>query len=136
MNAALLKTELIGDEGLRLKLYPDTRGIPTLGVGRNVQDVGISTDEAMYLLVNDINRVTSELTKELPWWITRPEPVQRAMANMCFQLGLAGLLGFGKTLACLQAGDFEGARTHALDSAWAKQTPERAKRVTDMFVEP
>jgi lysozyme len=54
---------------------------------------------------------------------------------MTFQMGLGALLKFKKMLAALQARDYTSARTEALDSAWAKQTPQRAKRVTDLFKE-
>lgn len=129
-----LREDLIRDEGLRLKAYQCTAGKTTIGVGRNLDDVGITEREAMALLDNDLIRVSAQLDKELPWWKSRSQSTQDAMANMCFQLGLHGLLGFKSMLSCLQAGDYEGARRHALDSAWAKQTPERAKRVTEMFI--
>lgn len=50
MNLTALKEELIRDEGLRLKPYRDTVGKLTIGVGRNLDDVGITKDEAMHLL--------------------------------------------------------------------------------------
>lgn len=129
MNREQLRADLVSDEGLKLKPYRCTAGKLTIGVGRNIEDVGISQDEAFTLLDHDIDRVMAQLTKELPWWVTRPESVQRALANMAFQLGINGLLAFNKTLACLQAGDYQGAQNHARDSAWAKQTPVRAERV-------
>jgi lysozyme len=135
MNAEFLKLDLIKDEGLKLKPYKCTAGKLTIGIGRNIEDVGISKEEALALLDNDIKRVTEQLFHEDPWMITRPEPVQRAVCNMTFQMGLAGVMKFKSMLACIQAGDYQGARRHALDSAWAKQTPERAERVTDMLVQ-
>lgn len=134
MDADALAADLIADEGLRLKPYEDTLGVLTIGVGRNLRDVGITEAEARYLLKNDISRVAGDLDRELSWWRGRPDHVQLAIANMCFQLGIHGLLGFKKMLACLSAGDYAGAVTNALDSAWATQTPERAKRVTGMFL--
>lgn len=131
-----LRADLIRDEGVRLKPYACTAGKQTIGIGRNLEDVGITTKEAHQLLDNDIDRVFLELDRNLPWWKTRTDPAQRAMANMAFQLGISGLLAFKKMLACLQAGDYEGARTHALDSKWAKSdTPARAERVAALFVE-
>lgn len=129
----LLKAQLIAHEGLKLKAYKCTAGKNTIGVGRNLDDVGISQQEAMDLLDHDIDGVFAQLDRELPWWKSRPEGVQRAMADMCFQLGIKGLLDFKKMLACLQAGDYAGAKINALDSAWARQTPNRAVAVTDLF---
>ena len=56
----LIKTMLVKDEGLRLKPYRDTAGKLTIGVGRNLSDVGISVDEAYYLLANDVKRAEAE----------------------------------------------------------------------------
>ena len=130
-----LRKDLIAEEGIRLKPYLCPAGKLTLGVGRNLDDVGITEDEAMMMLDNDIERVKGQLAKALPWLETKPQGVQRAIANMAFQMGLGGVLKFQKMLAALQARDYNAARREALDSAWAKQTPQRAGRVTDLFKE-
>lgn len=137
MDADLLKADLVRDEGLRTTAYFDTLGYITIGVGRLIDSKkggGITEAEAMTLLGNDIAKVTAQIDKELPWWKSRSESTQRGMANMCFQLGLNGLLAFKNMLSCLQAGDYAGAKREALDSAWAKQTPNRAAHVTALFV--
>mgnify|MGYP006208816685 CR=1 FL=1 len=74
------------DEGLRLKPYRCTADKLSLGYGRNLDDVGISEDEAEYLLANDIRRVVAELYNALPWFSALPELWQRALANMAFQM--------------------------------------------------
>lgn len=126
-----LKEDLIADEGLRLTPYQCPAGKTTIGVGRNLDDVGITEAEAMALLDNDIVRVKAQLTKALPW--LQGDNVQRALGNMTFQMGLGGVLKFKKMLAALQVKDYTAARREALDSAWARQTPQRAKRVTDLI---
>lgn len=133
MNRDDLKADLLRDEGLRLKPYADSLGIETIGIGRNLRDVGISEEEARHMLDNDIAKVEARLDAELPWWKSRSESTQRAMANLAFQLGVHGLEQFKNMLACLQAGDYAGAKRAALDSTWAKQTPERAARVVELF---
>jgi lysozyme len=52
---------------------------------------------------------------------------------MSFQLGIAGLLKFKSTLAFIEAGDYENAATNMLKSLWAKQTPQRAKRLAEQM---
>lgn len=126
-----LKEDLIADEGIRLKPYLCPAGKTTIGVGRNLDDVGITEAEAMTLLDNDINRVKAQLANALPW--LQGDNVQRAIGNMTFQMGLGGVLKFKKMLAALQVKDYTTARREALNSAWAKQTPQRAKRVTDLM---
>ena len=130
-----LREDLIAEEGIRLNPYLCPAGKLTLGVGRNLDDVGITEDEAMMMLDNDIERVKAQLAKALPWLETKPPGVQSAIANMAFQMGLGGVLKFKNMLAAIQARDYATARREALDSAWAKQTPQRAKRVTDLFKE-
>ena len=133
MNRVAIVTELKRDEGLRLKPYKDSVGKTTIGVGRNLDDVGITELEAEHLLANDIAVACAELDRECPWWITRPDDAQRAMVNMVFQLGIGRFMGFKKMIACLQAGDYIGASNNALQSKWAEQVPSRAHRIAAMF---
>ena len=80
------------DEGLRLKPYRDTVGKLTIGIGRNLDDVGISEAEAKYLLSNDLDRTISDLDKYMLWWQTLDTPRRRVILNMAFNLGVAGLM--------------------------------------------
>lgn len=121
------------DEGFRSKPYLCTAGANSIGYGRNLDALGISEEEAEHMLRNDVARVEHELDKAYPWWVKCPGSVRRAMTNMAFQLGQTKLAKFKRTLACLQAGDYNGAANHALDSDWAKQTPQRAARIAQLF---
>lgn len=126
-----LLADLERDEGVRLKPYRDTVGKLTLGCGRNLDDVGITSDEARYLCRNDMERVRLELERELPWLEVHPEPVQRAIANMVFNLGIYRLLGFVDMLAALRVADYERAANEALDSKWSTQVGARAQRIAE-----
>lgn len=68
MDIDKLSKELRNDEGVRFKPYRDTVGKLTIGVGRNLDDRGISPGEADYLLANDIRIVCDELDRRLGWW--------------------------------------------------------------------
>jgi len=130
---AALKLELIHDEGISLTLYKDTVGKWTVGVGRNIQDIGISTDEAMLLLENDIAGAVGALNHQLPWF-PRLDPMrQRVLINMCFQMGIGKLLGFQTTLEHVRQGHYDEAAGSMLQSKWAQQTPNRAKRLAAMM---
>ena len=131
MNIDTLTNELTRDEGMRLKTYRCTANKLTIGIGRNLDDVGISEDEARYLLANDIKKVSSDLDRAIPWWRTLSEPRQRVLANMSFNLGTAGLLGFKNTLAMIASGDYAGAADGMLKSKWAKQVGPRATRLAE-----
>lgn len=52
---------------------------------------------------------------------------------MAYQMGVAGLAGFKNTLAMIADGDFGGAASGMLNSKWAKQTPNRARRHADVM---
>ncbi len=129
MDVEKLLTDLVRDEGLRLKPYRCTAGKLTIGIGRNIEDIGITHDEAMHLGRNDIARVVVELDGALPWWREMSERRQRALANMAFNLGLARLLKFKMMLGAMQRGDFAAAVREAESSAWFRQVGERGPRV-------
>lgn len=133
VNVAKLKADLVRDEGLRLKPYKDTVGKTTIGVGRNLDDIGISEREAMALLDGDLEWVTSDLDRNAPWWRRMPEPAQRALANMTFNLGWSRLSGFRNMLLALQEGAYDTAAEQALDSKWAKQVGARADRIAALY---
>lgn len=133
MDRAKLSAQLSVDEGRKSRMYLDTVGKWTAGVGRNLSDRAFSEDEIDLMLKNDITIVENALDTNLPWWRSMNDARQNALANMCFQLGINRLLGFSQTLALLKASKWDMAANEALNSAWAKQTPARAKRVTDMI---
>ena len=125
--------QLKRDEGLRLKPYKDTVGKLTIGIGRNLDDVGISEAEANYLLGNDVAKATSAIRQTLPWADDLNEARMGVLVNMAFNMGIAGLLKFPGMLGKLQRGLYEEAAAEMVDSAWYHQVGERAKRlVTQM----
>ena len=121
-----LKAHLIAREGLRLNPYKCTQGKLTLGVGRNIEDNGITTEEAMYLLTNDINRVIQELENALDYYPDLPIKAQLVLADMCFNLGLPTLLNFKKMFKAIEEENWEEAGEELLDSRYAKQVGEGA----------
>ena len=129
-----LKESLIRDEGLRLTVYKDTRGILTIGVGRNLEDRGITENEAMKLLENDILQCSADLSLHLEWTNALDEPRREVLINMLFNLGLGGLLKFQKMLDALKQGNYSLAAKEMLDSKWAKQTGARAERLSKQMV--
>jgi lysozyme len=137
MNLDLLKKELRSDEGFKPQAYKDSLGFWTIGIGRlcdaGKPGSGLTEEEGLYLLGNDIKRTTDALVAQLPWVKNLSDARQRALVNMAFQLGIDGVLGFKHTLALIQSGDYAAAADNAMQSLWAKQTPNRAKRVTDMI---
>ncbi|MFA5628138.1 MAG: glycoside hydrolase family protein [Thiohalomonadaceae bacterium] len=134
MNYTLTE-QLIRHEGLRLKPYRCPAGKLTIGIGRNLEDRGITEEEARYLLQNDINSVILALQKAIPE-IFRNISYNRqsVLVNMGFNLGVQGLLGFKKMLAALANCNFELAAKEMLDSKWARQVGKRATELADMMI--
>lgn len=131
MNRDALISQLLVDEGLKLKPYTDSVGKLTIGVGRNLNDVGISEPEARVLLGNDIDRTTQALDSAFPFWKTLSENRQAVIANMAFNVGVARLLDFKNMIHDLQAGDYLGAAREMLASQWARQVGKRADRLAE-----
>lgn len=129
-----VRDELIQDERLKLRPYRDTVGKITIGVGRNLDDVGISGEEAMMLLDNDLARAEAGLKAALPWTSQLDEARFAVLVNMSFNLGLRGLLGFKHFLASVEQGDWKMASLNMINSAWAVQVGDRAKRLANRML--
>lgn len=126
--------QLKRDEGLRLKPYQDTVGKWTIGYGRNLEDTGITEEEAEYLLLNDIERVRRDLRRVVPWYQELNREAREAVIeNMAFNLGIHGLLRFHATLHEIKHGDYENAARHMMKSLWARQVPNRAGRLAEQM---
>ncbi len=129
-----IKAQLVRHEGLRLKPYRCTAGKLTIGIGRNLEDRGISQKEAYAMLERDILDFEQQLLNEIPEVYNKLDEVrQSVLLNMCFNLGIKGLLEFKNTLAFIDAGDWERAANGMLASKWAKQVGRRAIELSEMM---
>ena len=135
MNREILIEELKKDEGVRLKPYKCSADKLTIGIGRNIEDRGISDLEAEFLLQNDIDICIDELKKSFSWYEDLSDKRQRALVNMCFNLGLGKLKGFKKFIKAIENQIWNVAAEEMLDSKWADQVGERAVRLALMVLE-
>jgi len=133
MELERLYSDLRRDEGTRVKPYKDTVGKLSIGVGRNLDDVGVRPDEIQLMLSNDVAGVVYDLDTRYPWWRKMTSARQNALANMCFNLGIVRLAGFKNMLAHLALGKYDQAADEALNSKWAGQVGERAQRIAELF---
>lgn len=120
------KDQIIKHEGLKLNLYQCSAGKWTIGVGRNLEDNGITEAEAMTMLNHDIQACENQLYIAMPWVSQLSDPRRAVLLNMCFNLGFHGLCKFKKMLGACEAGDYERAAAEMLDSKWADQVGMRA----------
>jgi lysozyme len=136
-----VKTELVrqlrGDEGEKACVYKDSLGLWTIGVGRlvdpNKPGAGLRPEEISFLLQNDIDDRINALHAKLPWFDNLDDARKGVLVAMAFQLGVDGLLGFAHTLSLVRDGKYENAAAAMLESLWAKQTPARAKRLSEQM---
>lgn len=139
MQPTDLRSQLLRDEGLRLKPYKDSVGKLTIGCGRNLDDVGISLDEADLMLDNDIHRARAATLSHVPNAHTLDEVRLAVLIAMAFNLGIGaatkgtGLLGFPKLLAAVTATDWDTAAKEMLASKWRRQVGVRADRLAEQM---
>lgn len=127
---------LIREEGFVPHAYKDTEGYWTIGYGKLIDERkggGISQDEALYLLRNEIKEKENGLRTALPWMVTLDYARYNVLIAMAFQLGVNGVLGFKNTLAALKGGDYQKAAAGIRGSQWAQQTPGRAERMAKVI---
>jgi len=137
----LLNKELRRDEGVEYSPYQDTVNVMTVGVGHNLKAhplpegwvYPLTDAQVDKLLSDDLNAVFNALDSLLPWWRDLSYTRQRALVNMAFNLGPAGLLTFKNTLAHVHSGNYAEAANGMLASKWAKQVGNRAKRLANMM---
>jgi lysozyme len=129
-----IKAQLVRHEGLRLKPYRCTAGKLTIGIGRNLDDCGITQSEAYVMLINDIMNCEKQLQAKIPDIYNGLDEVRKSvLLNMCFNLGISGLLGFKNTLEFIKVGDWERAANNMLVSRWAKQVGRRAIELSELM---
>ena len=125
----LIEQLLLKEEGLRHSVYTDSLGYATIGVGRMVdarKGGKITTEEAFFLLRNDIAEREAFLLAAYPWYSGLSDVRRAVILSMAFQLGTTGLAAFRNTLQAVAEGRFGDAADGILRSKWASQTPARA----------
>lgn len=133
MQIDTLKAQLIQHEGLRLKPYRCPSGRLTIGVGRNLDDRGISKQEAMDMLDRDIKEFYAALVRLIPCFSSLSEVRQHVLIDMCFTLGVVGLMGFDDMIIALNNGDFSRAADEMVNSKWYRQLGNRPKTLVEMM---
>lgn len=129
-RAALLRLH----EGVKARLYRDTAGHWTIGVGRNLDATGLRPDEITLLLANDMEAAEQELDALCPWARTLDEVRYAVLAELMFNLGRTKLARFAPTLALVQRGAYDAAAARLLRTKWARDVKAtRAGRLTTML---
>lgn len=128
-----LMAQLRRHEGLQLHPYRCTAGKLTIGVGRNLDDNGITENEADFLLSNDLTRVVEELRRDSPVFDKLDTVRKAVLIDMCFNLGISRLLMFKKMFAAIDEQDWTLAAAEMVDSRWCHQVGQRCKTLKLMM---
>ncbi len=128
-----LATKLIKKhEGLRLTPYRCSSQKLTIGYGRNLQDNGITLDEAETMLQHDVGTAIKE-AESLPFFASLNEPRQAVIVDMIFNLGLPRFGMFKKMIAAIEDEHWTVAAAEMLNSRWARQVGKRANTLSEMM---
>ena len=112
-------------------VYNDSLGIDTIGYGFAIKDLELDEDICEIILERKIHNLTDRLLLKFGWFKYMPQEIKDIVTEMCYQLGVTGFSKFKKTIAYLQNKQWEEASVEMLDSLWAKQTPNRAKEMSN-----
>ena len=123
--------EIKEHEGFRSTPYRCTEGHLTIGWGFAVKDLILDEDIAELILMRKIKGLLEGIIATFGWFKNSPEEVKSVVTNMCYQLGIHGFSKFRKTIYLLETEQYEEASVEMLDSLWAKQTPNRAKELSE-----
>ena len=118
-------------EGYRAKVYKCTEGYDTIGYGFAVKDLHLDEDIAELILMRKLHNLLERILVAFPWFKDIDDKAKLVVINMCYQLGISGFSKFKKTIYLLETEQYEEASVEMLDSLWARQTPNRAKELSN-----
>ena len=118
-------------EGFKPRVYKCTEGYDTIGYGFAIKDLVIEKDIADLILMKKLHLLLERILVAFPWFKDVDDKAKSVVVNMCYQLGLSGFSKFKKTIYLLETQQYEEASTEMLDSLLAKQTPARARELSN-----
>ena len=120
-------------EGFRPTVYQCTEGYDTIGYGFAIKDLVLGEDICEIILERKIAELKLRIQQKLPFYDDMPEKAQDVIVEMCYQMGINGFSKFKKTIDHLMRKDYKAASVEMLDSRLAKQTPNRAKKLSNQM---
>jgi lysozyme len=133
MNLERIKETLKKHEGEKLEMYQCSMGCHTIGVGHNLDSKPISKRVSDLMLEDDVEDSIADCKRNISFFDDLDDGCQEALVNLCFNMGIAKLLQFKKTLAYLKDGKREKAANELLNSRYATQVGYRAIEVAAMI---
>ncbi len=131
MNIERLLQSIKDGEGFREEVYKDSLGIDTVGYGFTIKDLQLSEGISSVILRILVLNLIVDVQDRFRWFYLMPNEVQMVVVEMCYQMGISGFSQFKKTIAHLKSFNWVEAADEMLNSKWAKQTPNRAKKLSE-----
>ncbi|AVK80669.1 glycoside hydrolase family protein [Campylobacter fetus] len=141
-----LEYNIKSNEGFRDRIYKDTLGFDTIGYGFKVDALSpgelalngnaiepMSKEVADKILKLKLAKLTNEVYDAIPWLKDSPKEVQEVIIEMAYQMGVSGVLKFKNTLNFIKENDYKNASSNMMKSLWAKQTPNRSKKLANII---
>ena len=128
-----LLSQIKEHEGFKSSVYQCSEGYDTIGYGFAIKDLEIDEDIAELILMRKIDKLQKRISSVFGWFYNSPEEARDVVTNMCYQLGVSGFSKFKKTIYLLETEQYEEASIEMLNSLWAKQTPSRAKELSEQI---
>lgn len=119
-------------EGFRDKVYKCTEGHDTIGYGFAIKDLIMDEDIAEIILRRKLDKLIDKANNKFNFLKRMPHQIQDVIYEMCYQMGVTGVSKFKKTLTYLKNEEFKKASIEMLDSRWARQTPNRARKLSNI----
>ena len=120
-------------EGFKSTVYECTEGYETIGYGFAIKDLKLDEDIAELILIRKLAELQERIASAFGWFYNSPEEVKDVVTNMCYQMGVSGFAKFKKTIYLLETEQYDEASIEMLNSLWAKQTPNRAKELSEQI---
>lgn len=137
---AVLRGELVTEEGDKPTVYLDIKGVPTFGIGHNGRKP-IRPEAVDLIFVHDIEDAESDLDVIQPRWREFDLGRQRVLINLCFNVGRAGFAEFKRfwasALRYLETHDksyLQVGAAELLDSDAARELPKRYERLAQRWI--
>lgn len=139
-----LLNDLMRDEGFRALVYDDHTakplktgsvilGNPTIGYGWNLASTPLTTAQYSTILTWQMDEKISQVRAAFPWFDGLPPDIQRAYANMAFNMGVDDMKEFTTFNGLLKDGRYREAADDLKTTKWYGQVGERAERIEELI---
>ena len=120
-------------DGFRSRVYQCTEGYDTIGYGFAIKDLEMDEDIAEEILIRKVEKLIKRVRSKFDWLDSVPPEVQGVLVEMSYQMGLSSVCKFRLALKYMEHQNWERAAEEMLLSKWNRQTPNRARELSNII---